>query len=317
MSDHRVVTVNYEIQVLAADSDRWWAAAERFELWSSALKDSAGILSTHVQAPSSAHLYQAVRGDEIYAVGYAFPEHFHTRTEHVRVAVAPDRRGEGAGRNLLESIAQHSSNRGASVLLAAECTQTALPESVSHLLAETTFERQDVSVEQVLSIRAGSEPVPAPPGSQILTWENACPDELVERYAGLVADGFDLEPAESSDLVRQFRAAERQARELGKTMVVSVAISDAGRLLGHTRISFERLNPQQATQGVTLIAPQFRRQGWASRLKEANTRRLRELSPSTTQLVTVNSTTNTPILKLNESLGYKQHAKIHYFKRLL
>ncbi|WIE61436.1 GNAT family N-acetyltransferase [Curtobacterium sp. MCLR17_032] len=304
----------YKVLVDSSAFSEWWELAATSGLWKSAAEDSPDILNDHLRGPdTNARVYIAYLGGEPVGVGYVYPEHFSTATGHARVGVVPSARGKGAGKALTHQIIATSASLGVTRLFAQHRVPDVIDKPASALAAGTGFLLEGVSAEQSLDLASLKEAAVQAPCGEIVSWEGACPEELVAQYAPLVASGFGSKRVGSDEVVVAYRRAEAQAAALGKTMFVSVALSGNGELIGHSRISVKKSDPVEATQGVTLVRPEYRRQGWASGLKSSNTALLRSRSPASKYLVTVNRTTNEPILRLNESLGFVKRASLYQY----
>lgn len=149
-------------------------------------------------------------------------------------------------------------------------------------------------------------------GYELVFWQDACPDALVNAYAQLrqkmstdaPLGGLDLMP-EVWDVPR-VREAEGKARGMGyDVLVCAVRHTATGELAGHTVLEVSRSNPAVAYQDDTLVLQRHRGNRLGMLMKAGNLRRLGQLFPEVQRVYTWNAEENRYMLAINVQLGFR------------
>ena len=90
----------------------------------------------------------------------------------------------------------------------------------------------------------------------------------------------------------------------GRTVLSAGAVRD-GRLVGFTELQVLLAQPERAHQGGTLVLPEHRGNRLGALMKAAVLRELTAGFPSVRRVSTYNSDTNTPMVAVNEALGFR------------
>jgi GNAT superfamily N-acetyltransferase len=158
---------------------------------------------------------------------------------------------------------------------------------------------------------------------RVVTWRDACPDDLVESFGQALSRVMSLIPQGDLDLedrdwtVERVRAAERRRVEVGLATFESAALTPDGVVVGLTGVRVSTHDPVRAHIGVTMVLPEHRghRLGLATKL--ASHRALREAFPGCLLVVTSNAEVNQHMNAINDALGYRLvETLVEYHKRL-
>ncbi|MFF1820770.1 hypothetical protein ACFVWG_25915 [Kribbella sp. NPDC058245] len=146
---------------------------------------------------------------------------------------------------------------------------------------------------------------------RLVTWQNHCPDDLIDAYAALESTfnaeapmgELETEP-EIYDAAR-IRFREQQAVAQGRNSWVTAAIAPDGTFAGHTELFCPTHNPTDAFQSGTLVAPAHRGHRLGLALKTANHLELQRTHTEPRVLHTWNAEENTAMNAVNAQLGYR------------
>ncbi|MCC3281218.1 MULTISPECIES: GNAT family N-acetyltransferase [Arthrobacter] len=271
-------------------------------------------------------------GQEILGVAqlnFPLTDNLHTGTVNVVVDARSRRRGIGAalcaaagelasadGRRTLIAETEHPLDGGEE--RAGGGPASFIPQDAAASFASAC----GFSLELVERISRLDLPVDGPgegfPGSaagagyELVFWQDACPDALVDAYAQLrqkmstdaPLGGLDLLP-EVWDVPR-VREAEGKARGMGyDVLVCAVRHTASGELAGHTVLEVARSNPAVAYQDDTLVLHRHRGNRLGMMMKAGNLRRLGQLFPEVQRVYTWNAEENRYMLAINLQLGFR------------
>jgi GNAT superfamily N-acetyltransferase len=198
-----------------------------------------------------------------------------------------------------------------SVPLDSASTMFALHHGYSLEQVETTSTLFFPVAEEVL-LKLEAEASERSAGYSVISWQNQCPDEVVDVFARLKSlmstevpiAGLGWEGEEwNAARVRQEEATWRAS---GIDVVAAVARHDAtGELAAYTVLTHRVALPAVIYQEDTLVAPEYRGHRLGMLVKIANLRRAKELWPDATSVMTWNATENRHMLAINIALGFK------------
>ncbi|MEV7663191.1 GNAT family N-acetyltransferase [Paenarthrobacter sp. NPDC089316] len=149
-------------------------------------------------------------------------------------------------------------------------------------------------------------------GYSVISWQDRCPDPLVDAFARLKSlmstevpiAGMAWE-GEVWDAAR-VRREEATWRASSVDAAVCVARHDAtGELAAYTVLTHREEAPAVIYQEDTLVAPGHRGHGLGMLVKVANLRRAKGLWPGATLVMTWNAVENQHMLAINIALGFK------------
>ncbi|MFK0039181.1 GNAT family N-acetyltransferase [Paenarthrobacter sp. NPDC090517] len=149
-------------------------------------------------------------------------------------------------------------------------------------------------------------------GYSLIGWQDRCPEELVDVFAklkslmstevpiaGLGWEGEDWD-------ANRVRLEESTWLAGGVASTAAVARHDAtGELAAYTILTHREATPGMVYQEDTLVAPGHREHRLGMLVKIANLRRIHELWPSATSVMTWNANENRHMLAINIALGFK------------
>lgn len=148
-------------------------------------------------------------------------------------------------------------------------------------------------------------------GYRLIGWAGTTPPEWeqgrLELARGMSTDTpqgeLETEPEEWD--VERLRHFERVTTAMDRDTIAAGAVSPDGGLVGFTQIGIPRATASVAYQFDTIVLPAHRGHRLGLLLKVANLRRLQAEFPTTRRVVTFNATTNGPMIRVNEQLGFK------------
>ncbi len=235
--------------------------------------------------------------------------------EHL--AVHPDQRRRGHGTALLDHLRWTTADAGGTQV---HLDSTEPLGSDGTGVPGTEFARAAGAVDVALEVRRTLD-LTAPgdaesdagvaAGYELLGWDDATPEPVVEVMAALRA-GISVDaPAEDATLEPEVWDADRvrtaDARTLasGRATATTAARHVAsGQIVAYTMLAANWEHPSVGFQWDTYVTAAHRGHGLGLAVKRANTRRFRALSPGTRTVHTWNAGVNGPMIAINEALGY-------------
>jgi GNAT superfamily N-acetyltransferase len=288
-------------------------------------------LAAQARAQSGPHRseFWLMRVDGAPAGGYRFvlPVLDNLGLVEMHLGIHPDHQHRGHGRALLEHALARAGVLGRHQLVAE--TDEAAPGSGgagsasrgARFATAAGFARGLVAVRRVLDLlhldqtrldRLRGEATAAADGYEVLGWTGACPDELVDGYAALVArmstdapsGDLDIEPEVwDADRVRQ---VERLYAALGRVPHASVARRGSdGVLVGYSEVLTKIHDPDNVFQQGTLVVREDRGHRLGMLVKLATLDRLRAAAPAARWLYTANAEENRWMVAINDALGFR------------
>lgn len=149
-------------------------------------------------------------------------------------------------------------------------------------------------------------------GFEVVPFEGVPPEDLIDGMAYLHARMYTDMPTGDWDLQEavigrdHIRDWERQRRQRGiVNLQVAVRHKESGEIAGFTEIHLDPGQEEHCHQGDTIVDPRFRGHRLGTVLKIANQRRVREWRPKMRYVWTGNAVSNTPMIAINEAVGYR------------
>lgn len=247
--------------------------------------------------------------------------------------VPPAERRRGVGSALLADLTARAGTAGRTVLMA-EVDEPPGLERCSPgraLLEGAGFREALVEVRRDLALPVEPARLDAveaagqarAQGYRLRTWRARCPDDLVADRAELARQmSLDVPLGELSwgeeawDTARVRRREELVARQ-GRTLFGAGALDPGGALVAFTEVVVADAAPEQVRQWETLVLSGHRGRRLGTLVKAAVLRRLAVELPQARTVTTTNEVGNTPMIAVNEALGFRPHGLLVSFQRRL
>lgn len=248
------------------------------------------------------------------------PQKDNINLASVDLGVVPDHRRQGYGTALAKVAEERLAHHGRTVVHAMVHTPlgTETPGQAfvrAHGMTVGIADRHRIlrlPLEQNFLDELAAEVADHHRDYRLVTWQDRCPDDLVDAYAELEGTFLDEAPmgeleveAEVYDAAR-IRFRESQARAQGRRFWVTVAIAPDGTLAGQTELTISANDAANAFQSGTLVAPAHRGHRLGLALKVRNHLELQRTHTAPVVMHTWNAEQNTAMNAVNERLGYRE-----------
>jgi GNAT superfamily N-acetyltransferase len=325
MSDLEVVRITD-----TGELSRWWdiddatMSADHVALPADPIEELAPALSGPVGGYDIELWIGMSGGRDIGCAKLTMPVHDNLSNADVDVAIHPEHRGQGLGRRLAEVMLARVRALGRTNVTAEIATPLGQDprRTPGALLAQRfgampalTEQRRllDITgVEPSALIRLEAEAAAHAVGYTLMQWVDRAPDSDVDDLAALMVamstdslTGQLLTEPEVWDAAR-YRAKEASVVARDRQRIGTAARDDAtGRLVGFSDIGVSVVRPEVGYQWDTIVRADHRGHRLGLLMKAANLRALREHSPTTRYINTWNAESNTPMVAVNDALGYR------------
>jgi GNAT superfamily N-acetyltransferase len=273
-------------------------------------------------------------GTVVGAARLELPLRDNVDTAQLIVNVHPEHRGRGVGSVLLDATERQAQAHGRSVALvrleepaklAGRSPGRAFALRHGYACAQTKV-RRDFTLppdeQRFAALEAACTPQAA--GYRIVGWRDRCPDEFLDDRAELArrmstdAPQGGLNQQEQRWDAARVREQEALAANQGRTFLVAGAVHEAtGRLVAFTDIGVPAGAQGKVFQRFTLVLREHRGHRLGTLIKIANHRALAAAFPELTSLDTLNADDNTPMIAVNEALGYVPVGTVGSWRREL
>ena len=221
-----------------------------------------------------------------------------------QIAVRPEHRRCGYGRNLVDS-------------LVAAAREESIPSFFGHhhddagaafaAAMGSVDDQREIESELVLAHANLPEPVP-PEGWRLRSWLGAAPEELVESFAR-ARDAMNDAPSPVGGFsevttVEDIRTMEETAEKRGRVIRVTVAVDDDGVVGAFTDLRVNHGPTPVAFTDDTATIPSARGLGLATAVKVEALRRLRNERPDVELVQTLNAEHNVAMRRVNTKIGF-------------
>jgi hypothetical protein len=146
----------------------------------------------------------------------------------------------------------------------------------------------------------------------VVTWADACPEDLLDSYAALNARmSVDVPTAgmnwegEAWDAARVRRNEETLARSGVEAVVAAAMREDTRELVAYTVLNWRPGIPHTILQQDTLVRSEHRGRRLGTLIKAANLRQSQARWPAARSVLTWNANENQHMLAINIALGFK------------
>lgn len=264
---------------------------------------------------------QAIAHGSMYA-----SEWDNTDLAWLNVRVHPDLRGQGIGWEVMSFIEAQAQERGRTNLGtdawdASPGVRFALDRHYDKK-SQAIMRRQDLDDVDLSSVRTmRDEAMSHAAGYELLRMRGQVPDDLIVAYCEVAAsindaplDDLELEDDDYNP--QRMRDHERalEGRRLELYRVVA-RHRETGELGGHTAMIVERRAPALAYQEDTAVSPAHRGRRLGLALKTDMILWLAEAEPEVRTVETWNTESNSYMIAINETLGYRQVARELQFQK--
>lgn len=258
----------------------------------------------------------------------------NTHTASLVLSVLPGVRRQGCGTTLLEEMTERARAAGRTVLMADVDEPPALVGRSPGRAFATRHGFTCAITEVARDLRLPVDPArldaideacaPYSVGYRVVTWQDRCPDELVEDRAALSrAMSTDVPLGELDwreeqwDADRVRRNEELVARQ-GRTFLAAGAVHErSGRLVAFTELGVPLAKPERVYQWDTLVLREHRGHRLGTLVKTAVLRLVAERVPDARVVSTWNAETNAPMIAVNEALGFRTNGALTSWQRTL
>jgi GNAT superfamily N-acetyltransferase len=269
-------------------------------------------------------------GEPVGAARLELPLRDNTHLAFLEGGVAPSARRRGAGTALLAALAARAGGGGRTLLMAELDEPPGLPSPGRAFLEHAGFACGLVELRRDLALPVPEERLAALEARaceaaadyEVVTWRDRCPDELVEGRAALGrAMSTDVPLGELDYGEEAWDAARVREREgivaaQGRTSVVAAARHrPSGALVAFTELAARVAQPADVHQWETLVLREHRGHRLGLLVKAAALRRLAAEVPGARRVLTVNATTNGPMVAVNEALGFVRNGAVSTWQR--
>ncbi|HZG95657.1 MAG TPA: GNAT family N-acetyltransferase, partial [Mycobacteriales bacterium] len=290
-------------------------------------------------SPQPDELYELLvaRDDDGRAVGAArleLPTRDNLHFCAVDVQVLPDARRRGFGTALLAAAIDRAQAAGRTTMVmrideppAQEGRSPARAFATRHGFARATAEvRRDLAlpVDAARLDAVESECRPHAAGYLLRTWQDRCPDDLVDDRAALGARMSTDAPLEELDWHAERWDAERVRRNealvarQGRSFLAAGAVDQSsGRLVAFTELGVPLARPERVYQWDTLVLPEHRGHRLGTLVKIGVLRLIPERVPQARLVSTWNAAVNVPMIAVNERLGFRTNGSMSSWQRTL
>jgi GNAT superfamily N-acetyltransferase len=236
-----------------------------------------------------------------------------------RIGVRPDRRRRGFGSALMAHVEELAGLHDRTVLQGEVDAPVSGESPGSEFARAHGFELANTEAHRVLELplaaelldRLAAEAADRHAGYAMVTWQDRCPDELVDGYAGLIAAFSAAVPlgdlqweAEVWDAER-VRVREGRAVEQGRPTWTTVAVAPDGALAGHSGLVLPD-EPGKVYQQDTLVLPDHRGRRLGLAMKVRNHAELQAAYQGPAVAHTWNAEQNAHMNAVNALLGYRR-----------
>lgn len=246
----------------------------------------------------------------------------NTDTVDVEFAVDPSYRRRGVATRLLEVVIERARADGRHVLaginMAGDPVTGESPGTA--FAAARGFARKHAELHQVLEL-----PLPDSsladldrlvPGYELVQWREHMPEEWLEQFADLLTGMSEDVPTgdRSVEPIRWtpalIREAEARRVAQGRFIYTTAAVhTESGALAAYTQMGGAPETPDRRNQYDTYVHPTHRGRGLGVGVKVPNVRALQAGLDHPAVLHTWNAPENSPMIAVNEKLGFRPTAQ--------
>jgi GNAT superfamily N-acetyltransferase len=295
--------------------------------------DSVAFLRS-TDGPVFYHAFVAVDAETI--VGQAWTvggtiDNLHRA--HLWAWVPPRYGRRGVGTALVEHAEQHLRDLGRRTAVTQTWIGTgghggfrAFAERLGYSLAQTEVERrQRLPMDEATLAHLEAEVATHASAYGLRTVVGPVPEALVDGYVDVYnlldveAPSDELEVEEGRWTRVELAAQEKELHDQGRTRVTSFALDQVGTVVAYSCATVGPLDRAERSvdQRGTLVLPDHRGHRLGLAVKCALTRAIQESFPEAAYVRTQNAETNSPMVAINEAMGFEIHSVEGAFQKHL
>ena len=252
------------------------------------------------------------------------------------VMVDPNGRRRGVGTALVEHIASRARADGRRVLNSIVDVPVAVAQThpsgpfarhlgfAATMAGNTRILRLPMDVTRMVELREAVATARGADHYRTLTFTAPWPGEYVEDHCELRRRMSTDEPAGDGEREEEHWDAQRLAdadrlfADRGATVLVGAAEHvPSGRVVAMSEILLAEDTRRQAWQMITVVHPEHRGHRLGLAVKVANLTALMEVSPTVEFMITGNAAVNTPMIAVNDMMGFEIDGIGNFWQRTL
>jgi mycothiol synthase len=263
--------------------------------------------------------FAAVDGDRWVAVALVVAADNDERSLRVDLAVLPEYRRRGLGRDLLARAAAAAEAMGRELVTGDSHETVPAGEAFAQRVGASPGLRNHLNrlavadVDRAMVQRWVDEGPSRAPGYDLVAFDSPIPDKHLDDVASIIsamndAPTDDLETAPMALTGETVRAFEGLGLAAGLSVWWILAYErSTGLVVGETDVRLDPSQPQTITQGTTVVRHQHRGHAIGKWLKGTMMLRILDERPDVVDIRTSNADSNAPMLGINTALGYKPY----------
>lgn len=287
----------------------------------------AGLWTHGEPAPQQTWLARSDDGEVLGCCLLELPERDYPDVVFAAILVRPEHRRRGVGSALLANVRARVDRKLLISYVRAGTAGEAFLRSVGARRNPATNDtRRILRLDAAALDRARTlerEISASAAGYSLFTWEDAAPEEVLDSLVILNTTLFEdaprpegLEPEPSTR--DQIRASEAHRRETGSARAVMTVRHDAtGDLVALSAIGLDPLIPGWGFQGTTVVRRDHRGHRLGTWVKAALHLQVAESFPQVRLVMTTNHATNSPMIAVNDLLGFEKSDEFTTFEVVL
>lgn len=263
--------------------------------------------------------FAASRDGRWVAVGFGVFADGDEQNLRVELAVLPEHRRHGLGRELLSRLANLAEAAGREVLIGDSYDRSPAGAAFAERVGAEAGMRGHVNrlamvdVDRATVQRWIDEGPARAPGYELVAFDSPIPDDLIGDVAEIInvindAPTDDLQTAPVKLTGEMVRAFEGIGLAAGLEVWWLLAKErSSGAVVGETDVRWDPKQPHTITQGTTVVRAEHRGHALGKWLKATMLQRVLAERPDVLDVRTSNADSNAPMVGINTELGYRPY----------